>query len=103
MKNPSSKNTQKKKRRFSRTFTVLASTLLASFAIYAVTSLFLRSYSNELSMQNQQYTSDIEQSAAAIEQLKGEISQLQEKSRVLGMLEGQVTEDSNNVYYYGND
>ncbi len=103
MKNPSSKNRPKKKRRIGKAYTFILGMLVFCFAFYAFASLVLRSYSNELSLQNQKYTAQIEQSSADIEQLKGEISQLQEKSRVLGMLEGQVTEDSNNVYYYGNE
>lgn len=60
----------------------------------------VRSASTTLSVQNQKLEEDLAARSAAIEQLKGEISQLQEKSRVLGMLDGQVTDDQDNVYYY---
>lgn len=96
-----SKKRQKKKHR--SVFRVLFGVLIASTLIYFGTTLILRSYSNSLSVTNQQLTADIEQRSAAIEDLKSEIATLQEKTRVLGMLEGQVSEDSNNVYYYGND
>ncbi len=69
--------------------------------LYFSASLVLRTYSNNLSVENQKLVYDIQQRQANIEQLKGEIAQLQEKSRVLGMLEGQVYENPNNVFYYG--
>ncbi len=68
---------------------------------YFSTSLILGTYSNNLAVENQKLVYDIQQRQANIEQLKGEIAQLQEKSRVLGMLEGQVYENPNNVFYYG--
>lgn len=73
------------------------------FLFYIGCSVILRSYSTDLSVDNQALAIDIEQRSAAIETLKSEIATLQEKNRVLGMLEGQVSENSNNVYYYGEE
>lgn len=102
MRTNSKKQRQARRRRF-RTSKVIAAICLGSALFYFGTTLILRSYSNSLSVTNQQLANDIEQRSAAIEELKSEIATLQEKNRVLGMLEGQVSEDSNNVYYYGND
>ncbi len=68
---------------------------------FLVAKLVLQSYSNSLAVQNQTLTNEIEQRSTAIDALKSEITELQEKGRVLGMLEGQVYDNKNNVYYYG--
>lgn len=91
----------KKNNLFSKPY-FLTICIVVLFALgYFCTSLILGTYSNNLAVENQKLVYDIQQRQANIEQLKGEIAQLQEKSRVLGMLEGQVYENPNNVFYYG--
>lgn len=74
--------------------------LIGAFSFLG-TKLVLQSYSTALAVQNQKLTSEIGERTTAIDALETEIAKLQEKSRVLGMLEGQVTDNKNNVYYYG--
>lgn len=85
------------KKPYARSITICA----LSGLLYLSSSLILGVYSNNLSVENQKIVYDIDQRKANIELLKGEIAQLQEKSRVLGMLAGQVSENPNNVFYYG--
>lgn len=81
----------------------MISGLIFTFCLgyFLVAKLVLQSYSNSLAVQNQTLTNEIEQRSTAIDALKSEITELQEKGRVLGMLEGQVYDNKNNVYYYG--
>lgn len=95
--------TKKKKRKIFTFQRILYSLLLISGIGYVGVRLLLRSYSDNLAKMNQELTSDISTYSANVDELKDEIYQLQEKSRVLGMLEGQVSENSNNVYYYGSE
>lgn len=95
------KQSNKKRAFFSKPYALTIVVAIVFALGYFSTSLILGSYSNNLSVENQKLVYDIQQRQSNIEQLKGEIAQLQEKSRVLGMLEGQVYENPNNVYYYG--
>ncbi|MDO4663945.1 MAG: hypothetical protein Q4A59_03585 [Erysipelotrichaceae bacterium] len=101
----STQHTAKKKKK-KKIFTpkhVLYSLLFLSVVGYIGVCLLLRSYSDNLAKTNQELTSDISTYSANVDELKDEIYQLQEKSRVLGMLDGQVSENSNNVYYYDSE
>lgn len=64
------------------------------------TRLFVRQMSTTKSVENQTLVSQINEKNTAISDLQTEIAQLEEKSRVLGMLEGQVSDNQANVYYY---
>jgi cell division protein FtsL len=79
--------------------------IFVCFVIMLAAFLFSRIYgqsiNSTLSASNQQLEAEIKSADSAISDLETEISQLQEKSRVLGMLEGQVSENQDNVYYYG--
>ncbi len=71
-----------------------------SLMTFFAAKLFLHSASSSLALENQTITEELSEHTAAIEQLKGDITQLQDKTRVLGMLEGQVSDNEGNVYYY---
>lgn len=95
------KKAEKKTRR--RRFTVKT----AIYAVFAVTllayvgsTLLLGSHNTRLAVKNQDLLGDIDERSAAINRLEGEITELQEKNRVLGMLDGQVSDNGGNVYYY---
>lgn len=92
---------EKKESFFHKPYSRIILICVLAALLYFSTSLILGTYSNTLSVENQKIVNDIEQRKSNIEQLKGEIAQLQEKSRVLGMLAGQVSENPNNVFYYG--
>ncbi|MGM9961341.1 MAG: hypothetical protein ACI32F_08590 [Allobaculum sp.] len=94
---------RKKKRKLFSVQHVLYSLLFLSVLGYFGVRVLLRSYSDNLAKTNQELTTDIATYSANVDELKDEIYQLQEKSRVLGMLEGQVSENSNNVYYYDSE
>lgn len=101
MKTKHRTSSRAKKRKGYRQLTISVAAFLLCGAIFIGTRLFVQSASNELAVKNQTLTLDIDSRTAKIESLKSEITKLQEKSRVLGMLEGQVYDNKNNVYYYG--
>ncbi|WP_323090303.1 hypothetical protein [Allobaculum sp. JKK-2023] len=91
----------RKNSHLTKTGKILTSVFVLCALFFCATRLILNSYANDLSVSNKELTDEISQRSTAIEQLKSDIAQLEEKSRVLGMLEGQVSEDANRVYYYG--
>lgn len=91
----------RKKNRLNRVTMISGLIFTLCLGYFLVAKLVLQSYSNSLAVQNQTLTNEIEQRSTAIDALKSEITELQEKGRVLGMLEGQVYDNKNNVYYYG--
>ncbi len=91
---------RKKKTKISKVKVLCFSIFLISAACFLGSKLFLHSASSALALENQTITEELSEHTAAIEQLKGDITQLQDKNRVLGMLEGQVSDNEGNVYYY---
>lgn len=80
-------------------FTKLIAIVFAlSFTFYFATRLGLNPYNTRLSVENQKLTSDIDTTLNEIDDLQAQISALQEKTRVLGMLDYQVSDNSNNIY-----
>lgn len=56
---------------------------------------------SRLSVESQNLTRDIDNLSSAISELNSEIADLNTRERVLGILEGQVWDNSDNVTYYG--
>lgn len=71
--------------------------------LYLGCRFFLRTENTRLSVENQKAENTIETISGNIEVLENEISSLQEKSRVIGILDGQVSENQDNVYFYENN
>lgn len=73
-----------------------------SLVFYLGTRLGLSSYNTQLSVDNQNLVSEIDSAQADIEDLQSEITLLEDKSRVLGMLDYQVYDDKDNIYVIDN-
>jgi cell division protein FtsL len=51
-----------------------------------------------LSVQESELTSEIAQKEQTVEELQNEVNTLQEKGRLLGMLDNEVSDNENNIY-----
>mgnify|MGYP002519385559 CR=1 FL=1 len=51
-----------------------------------------------LSVQEDQLSTDIAKKEQTVEELQNEVNTLQEKGRLLGMLDNQVSDNENNIY-----
>ena len=51
-----------------------------------------------LSVQESELTSEISQKEQTVEELQNEVNTLQEKGRLLGMLDNEVSDNENNIY-----
>ena len=51
-----------------------------------------------LSIQESELTSEIAQKEQTVEELQNEVNTLQEKGRLLGMLDNEVSDNENNIY-----
>lgn len=71
--------------------------ILAS-VFYCFTKIGLNSYNITLSVQDQTLASEVKEKEEAIDELEAEVNNLQDKTRVLGMLEGDVKDNQNNIY-----
>ena len=51
-----------------------------------------------LSVQESELTNEIAQKEQSVEELQNEVNTLQEKGRLLGMLDNEVSDNENNIY-----
>ena len=69
-----------------------------ALVFYCATKIGLNSYNITLSVQEQALTRTMNQTQQEVDQLNTDINNLQEKSRVLGMLDDDVADNQKNVY-----
>lgn len=78
---------------------ILVSTLLAlSTVFYCVSKTCVNSWNISLSMEEDQLSQEIAKKEQTVEELQNEVNTLQEKGRLLGMLDNQVSDNENNIY-----
>ena len=78
---------------------ILVSTLLALSAVfYCVSKTCVNSWNISLSMEEDQLSQEIAKKEQTVEELQNEVNTLQEKGRLLGMLDNQVSDNENNIY-----
>lgn len=78
---------------------ILVSTLLAlSVVFYCVSKTCVNSWNISLSMEEDQLSQEIAKKEQTVEELQNEVNTLQEKGRLLGMLDNQVSDNENNIY-----
>ena len=68
------------------------------FSLFLYCRLGLNSVNGSLTADNQKLSEEITQTQTEIDDLKIQINLLQEKSRVLGMLDGQVSDNQNRIF-----
>ena len=69
-----------------------------SFCFYCVTKIGLNSYNITLSVEDQKLASEVEEKQQQIDELQSEVNNLEDKTRVLGMLGDEVKDNQDNVY-----
>lgn len=74
-----------------------------SLCAYVFCRFFLRTANTSLSIENQKTNNQIEETSQTIKSLEEDINQLEQKTRVIGILDGQVTDNEDNVIYYDNN
>lgn len=99
----SRKTTGKKKKKQSKAKRLVTTVFIVSAVLFLGCRFILKSYNTSLSIDNQKLSAEIDSMNESIEVLKSEITQLEEKNRVLGVLEGQVFDNQDNVVYYNED
>lgn len=78
---------------------ILVSTLFALSAVfYCVSKTCVNSWNISLSMEEDQLSQEIAKKEQTVEELQNEVNTLQEKGRLLGMLDNQVSDNENNIY-----
>lgn len=82
--------------RLTRVFVLTLFVLSAVF--YFVSKTCVNSMNISLSVEESQLSDEIAQKEQTVEELQNEVNTLQEKGRLLGMLDNQVSDHENNIY-----
>lgn len=69
-----------------------------SSILYTGTKTFLNAHNMELSIEDQQLNASLSKAQQKIEELTVDINVLQEKTRVLSILDNKVADNAKNVY-----
>lgn len=78
---------------------VLVLTLFVLSAVFHfVSKTYVNSMNISLSVEESQLSDEIAQKEQTVEELQNEVNTLQEKGRLLGMLDNQVSDHENNIY-----
>lgn len=93
----STKNTKKKKKRFTLD-TCVRVVFGLSLLFYVFSVIYINSNNITLSVEEQKETAKLNKKQKQVDQLTSEVNILQEKSRVLGLLDDKVTDNQNNIY-----
>ena len=72
--------------------------LLFNVCVYNVSKTYVNSMNISLSVEESQLSDEIAQKEQTVEELQNEVNTLQEKGRLLGMLDNQVSDHENNIY-----
>ena len=65
---------------------------------YFASKTYVSSVNLSLSVQESELSSEIAQKEQTVEELQNEVNTLQEKGRLLGMLDNEVSDNENNIY-----
>ena len=85
-------------RKFNLTGALVLTLLVLSLVFYFETKTYVSSMNLSLSVQESELTSEIAQKEQTVEELQNEVNTLQEKGRLLGMLDNEVSDNENNIY-----
>lgn len=77
---------------------LLGIALILSLIFYCVSKIGLASYNITKSVEEQKLAAEIVEKKERIDELQTEVNNLQDKSRVLGMLGDDVKDNQNNIY-----
>lgn len=85
-------------RSFGLTRILVLTLLVLSVVFYCVSKTCVNSWNISLSMEEDQLSQEIAKKEQTVEELQNEVNTLQEKGRLLGMLDNQVSDNENNIY-----
>ena len=91
-------NKQNKKRRTLRPEVLIIIVFVMSLAFYCTTKIGLNSYNITLQQSEQALAAEVSQKKEAVSELETEVNNLQNKTRLLGMLDSSVKDNQNNIY-----
>ena len=85
-------------RKFNLTRALVLTLFVLSWVFYFASKTYVRSVNLSLSVQESELSSEIAQKEQTVEELQNEVNTLQEKGRLLGMLDNEVSDNENNIY-----
>ena len=85
-------------RKFNLTGALVLTLFVLSLVLYFASKTYVSSMNLSLSVQESELTSEIAQKEQTVEELQNEVNTLQEKGRLLGMLDNEVSDNENNIY-----
>ena len=85
-------------RSFRLTRVLFLTLFVLSAVFYFVSKTYVNSMNISLSVEESQLSDEIAQKEQTVEELQNEVNTLQEKGRLLGMLDNQVSDHENNIY-----
>ncbi len=85
-------------RSFRLTRVLVLTLFVLSAVFYFVSKTCVNSMNISLSVEESQLSDEIAQKEQTVEELQNEVNTLQEKGRLLGMLDNQVSDHENNIY-----
>ena len=85
-------------RKFNLTGALVLTLFVLSLVFYLASKTYVSSMNLSLSVQESELTSEIAQKEQTVEELQNEVNTLQEKGRLLGMLDNEVSDNENNIY-----
>ena len=98
MKKKSVKRQYNNKKRRIRREVILGFVFVLSLAFFVSTKIGLKSYNITLQMQEQKLAAEVNHKQEAVSDLETEVNNLQNKTRLLGMLDSSVKDNQNNIY-----
>ncbi|WP_419022068.1 hypothetical protein [Holdemanella sp.] len=85
-------------RSFRLTRVLVLTLFVLSAVFYFESKTYVNSMNISLSVEESQLSDEIAQKEQTVEELQNEVNTLQEKGRLLGMLDNQVSDHENNIY-----
>ena len=85
-------------RSFRLTRILVLTLFVLSWVFYFASKTYVSSMNLSLSVQESELTSEIAQKEQTVDELQNEVNTLQEKGRLLGMLDNEVSDNENNIY-----
>ena len=85
-------------RSFRLTRVLVLTLFVLSAVFYFVSKTYVNPMNISLSVEESQLSDEIAQKEQTVEELQNEVNTLQEKGRLLGMLDNQVSDHENNIY-----
>ena len=85
-------------RKFNLTRALVLTLFVLSWVFYFASKTYVSSVNLSLSVQESELSSEIAQKEQTVEELQNEVNTLQEKGRLLGMLDNEVSDNEDNIY-----